>query len=163
MKKLHIFDFDGTCVYTMEPEVGKKIYLEKTGEMWPFNGWWGRPESLNTEIFHTTANSYVKGIYDRVKEDPNSVLMLATGRTMKCKEGVEKILDLHGYKFSEIHFNNSHNTLHFKLSLFKSLVERIEPIEVHIYDDRGEHVSSFREFVKNLNDNGVNSFFYHIQ
>lgn len=38
--ELAIFDFDGTTMDTLYPEIGRPIYKEKTGEDWPFKGWW---------------------------------------------------------------------------------------------------------------------------
>ena len=44
--ELQVYDFDGTLVNTPVPEVGMAQYLEATGVPWPFQGWWGRKESL---------------------------------------------------------------------------------------------------------------------
>ena len=49
--KIEIYDFDGTLVDTQLPDTGKPIWKEKTGEDWPYKGWWGRVESLDMDVF----------------------------------------------------------------------------------------------------------------
>ena len=51
IRKVSIYDFDGTLIKTPEPELGKKIWKEKTGEDYPHKGWWGKRESLDIDIF----------------------------------------------------------------------------------------------------------------
>ena len=41
-----IYDFDGTIFNSPDREAGELAYLEATGNMFPFPGWWGRIESL---------------------------------------------------------------------------------------------------------------------
>ena len=65
--KLSVFDFDGTTVDTGMPDTHKIIYKEKTGEDWPHKGWWGRPESLDTNIFDFKAIPEVKSAYTTIK------------------------------------------------------------------------------------------------
>ena len=45
ISKLSVFDFDGTLIDTPLPDYGKAEYKKKTGEDWPFPGWWGQPLS----------------------------------------------------------------------------------------------------------------------
>jgi len=51
IKKIAIFDFDGTLIDTDTPESGKPLWLKEFGFEWPFTGWWGRPESLDSRIY----------------------------------------------------------------------------------------------------------------
>lgn len=39
IKKLSFYDFDGCLVNSPEPEEGKRIYKEKTGDDYPHKGW----------------------------------------------------------------------------------------------------------------------------
>ena len=55
-KRLICFDFDDTLFHTPLPEEGKKIWKEKTGQEWPHIGWWGKPESIDNEIFEIPKN-----------------------------------------------------------------------------------------------------------
>ncbi len=51
IKRILIFDFDGTLIDTDTPESGKALWFEEFGFDWPFTGWWGRPESLDSRIY----------------------------------------------------------------------------------------------------------------
>lgn len=51
IKRIAIFDFDGTLIDTDTPESGKRLWLQEFGFEWPFTGWWGRPESLDSRIY----------------------------------------------------------------------------------------------------------------
>jgi phosphoserine phosphatase len=41
MKRLAVFDFDGTLMNSPMPETGKQEWSEKMGKPFPFRGWWG--------------------------------------------------------------------------------------------------------------------------
>ena len=51
IKRILIFDFDGTMIDTDTPESGKALWQQEFGFEWPFTGWWGRPESLDSTIY----------------------------------------------------------------------------------------------------------------
>ena len=51
MKRLAVFDFDGTLFDSPEQEDGMRIWSQKTGQQYPHKGWWGRRESLDSDIF----------------------------------------------------------------------------------------------------------------
>ena len=42
-----IYDFDGTLFHSPDREKGEVAYLEATGELWPFDGWFGRIEFVH--------------------------------------------------------------------------------------------------------------------
>ena len=78
---------EGTAVsFNPKPEEGEKIWKEKTGTDWPYSGWWGRPESIDPEIFHIPLNQWVYRKYLEAVSDPENFVILATGR-LKKKEG----------------------------------------------------------------------------
>lgn len=163
IKHLHLWDFDGTCVYSPEPTEGKIIYEQQTGKKWPHVGWWSKLESLDPNIFYIPINQYVKNLYDEAKKQENSYNVLATGRIKIFKPHVENILLNHGYHFDELHFNYMRDTQTFKLKLFTDLVNDLKPLYVDIYDDRNEHVPGFLKFVQDLKDKNINAKFHHIK
>lgn len=66
IKRIAVFDFDGTLIDTDTPESGKTLWLNEFGFKWPFTGWWGRPESLDSRIYFE--NNGRKLIEDLIKK-----------------------------------------------------------------------------------------------
>lgn len=148
MKKLISFDFDKTLCFTPEPELGKVIFKNKTGMDWPHRGWWGRAETLDLEIFPIPLNQFVFREYLKYVEDQESYVILATGRLVKLKDEVSKVLDSHDLSFDEVHLNPGMDTYIFKSQLFQRLIQKIKPDLFIMYDDRSEHLSKFEDWTK---------------
>jgi FMN phosphatase YigB (HAD superfamily) len=148
-KRLISFDFDDTLFHTPKPEEGEKIWKEKTGTDWPYSGWWGRPESIDPEIFHIPLNQWVYKKYLEAVSDPDNYVILATGR-LKKKEGmsehIQTILNQHNLSFDEVHLNWGGDTYNFKTKLFEEKIEELGVHEFVMYDDRHEHLVRFEEW-----------------
>jgi FMN phosphatase YigB (HAD superfamily) len=150
-KRLISFDFDDTLCHTPKPEEGEKVWLEKTGTVWPYNGWWGRPESIDPEIFYVPLNQWVYAKYLEAVADTDNYVILATGR-LKKKEGmldnVMKILNQHNLSFDEVHLNWGGDTYNFKTKLFEEKIEELGVHEFILFDDRHEHLIKFEEWAE---------------
>ena len=79
MKNLYSFDFDNTLCYTKSPEEGIPEWEQKTGLKWPYNDWWSKSETLDTDIFYTPKNEWVYQRYLEAVSDENSYIIMATG------------------------------------------------------------------------------------
>lgn len=148
-KKLVFFDFDDTLFHTPSPETGKHIWKEATGNEWPHIGWWGKKETIDIDIFDIPANEWVMKHYELHKNDPDSVIMVATGRLNKVKgmrENIERIFEKHGLVFEEVHLNWGGDTLKFKQKLFEQKIGESEYDELIMFDDRQEHLPHFEEW-----------------
>jgi hypothetical protein len=147
IRKIYVFDFDGTLFYTPEPEQGKKIFKLKFGFDWPHRGWWSKRETLDQNIFHIPMNQWVYREYRKsISED--SVVILATGRMEKLRLEVESILDNNNLDFHEVHLNPGMDTFLFKANLFDNLIKKYNPEVLTMYDDRVEHLVKFKEWAK---------------
>lgn len=146
MKKISIFDFDNTLCLTPDPKQGREIYKKKTGNVWPYGGWWGRKESLNLDIFEIPLNLPV---YQRYLDSKDSYLVLATGRLFNLKAEVLKILSKYNLKFDEVHLNPGCETYQFKKDLFEKIITKNKPDKVLMYDDRQTHLAKFKDWALN--------------
>lgn len=147
--KIAIFDFDGTLVDTELPITGKQKYLEKTGKEWPHQGWWGKAESLDTEIFETPLVEMVKEAYDKIKLEDETLMVMLTGRMIKLQVHVEKILEEHGLEFDEYHYNKGGATEVAKMKTIDMLLDKFPDVnEIVLFDDRLEHIPIFSEFLE---------------
>ena len=150
-KRLICFDFDDTLFHTPLPEIGKEVWKEKTGTEWPHRGWWGKPESINDEIFDIPKNEWTYQKYLEAVADPDAYVILATGRLDKVpgmRDNVEKILRDNNIEFDEVHLNWGSDTFIFKC-------KKLKVDELKFYDDRAEHLPKFIEWAKE--QNGIKS------
>lgn len=148
-KKIVCFDFDKTLVNTAEPDTGIPIWEMKTGLTWPTKGWWSNPESLNLNILDQPLNRWVYQHYLRERSQPNSYVFCATGRILKLKLEVQKILDYHGIVMDDLFCNTGGDTFNFKRRLFDDILRNNPKCsEFTMYDDRQEHLDRFVEWAE---------------
>jgi len=148
VRKLVSFDFDKTLCFTPEPEDGKITFKNVTGLDWPYRGWWGRPETLDLDIFPIPVNPYVYKEYLKCVEDSETYTILATGRLSKMRKEVDEVLLSHNLSFDEVHLNPGMDTYIFKTQLFEQLIRKKKPDLFVMYDDRYEHLLKFYHWAK---------------
>lgn len=147
--KIAVFDFDGTLVNTPLPDEGKIIYQEKTGKAWPHEGWWGKRESLDIEIFEMPVNPDVKASYHAEKTQESTLMVMLTGR-MNTKKvdmttDVKTILDSHGFEFDEYILNRGGSTDVAKIKTMEHLLDKWTDVTfIEMWDDRLSHIPIFQ-------------------
>lgn len=153
-KKLICFDFDKTLIHTQEPDEGKKIWLERKGDIFPHpTGWWSKKESLDLSIFYPVINMWTHKHYLEAIADEDNYVFVATGRLDRLKNEVNAILDFHDLKFNDVFCNLGSETYNFKTKLFESLIkENPKAKEFILYDDRHEHLIKFVDWAEIIED-----------
>ena len=122
-RKLISFDFDATLFHTALEDEGKTIWKEKTGEKWPYVGWWSKPETLDTTIFDTPLNRPVYNEYLKAVSDSDNFVILATGRIERLRPQVEAILNKNNLSFDGVFLKRGPgDTLYFKTKLFETFI-----------------------------------------
>lgn len=153
--KIAIFDFDGTLVDTPLPDTGKIKYQEKTGKPWPYEGWWGRHESLDMNIFDMPVVPMVIKAYQQAKAQPDTIVVMLTGRMSKMAGDVKKILDAKGLSFDEYLYNRGGETGEAKIKDMGILLDKYPDVrEIEMWDDRVLHIERFRQFGEDLIKSG---------
>lgn len=180
--RLAIFDFDDTLVHTPTPEEGRPNYEKATGKPWVINnrndakqhgfpdnfrrsGWWGRKETLHPPIFDTTPdrlNQEVAKMFHNFRNDPQTYVVVMTGRQANMEERVKEILKQYGIHADEYYFRGQKNlvqdpkypragdTFDYKVFTIAEKLMSPEIETVEIFDDREEHIPKFVEFGRNL-------------
>lgn len=152
---LDVFDFDGTLVNTELPQTGKIIWAEETGTPWPHRGWWGREESLSLEVFEQPANPKVVLDWKDSWADESKMVIMLTGRMPKLSNHVEAILQKHNLKFDRYLYNYGGRTLENKLDQMSKILKEFPTIKtLRMWDDRDEHVPTFKQWGNGLVENG---------
>lgn len=160
--KISIFDFDGTLMDTPHPEEGKKEWEEFTGKKYPHIGWWGKPESLDDAVFDIQPIESTVSDYKKEMSNPDTMVIMLTGRLPHQSEQIEELLALHNINFDEYHYKSNGDTLSSKINTIKSLLHRYPNVtEIEMWEDREPHALSFEQWGKdndiNLNVNLVRS------
>jgi len=145
--KIAIFDFDGTLMKTPHPDTGKIEWEEKTGKDYPHRGWWSKRESLDTNVFNINPIKDTVMEYLAEYEDPNTLVIMLTGRLSNQADQVEHILNSQGIIFDEYHYKNDGDTLSSKLNTIQSLLNRYPNVNhIEIYEDREPHAKGFEDW-----------------
>jgi hypothetical protein len=153
--KLSVFDFDGTLIETPTEVNGKIIYRQKTGMEWPHKGWWSKPETLDPAYFEFPVVKAVIEDYKREKSNPDTMVILLTGRIPKLSHLVENILDSHGLKFDGYYYNTGGSTDVSKVRTLNEILGQNKSIRsVELWDDRILHVPIFESWGKKLSEEG---------
>lgn len=158
--RIAIYDFDGTLFLSPDREQGEAVYFESTGQMFPFGGWWGRPETLMPPIvpdkpgdewfIQHTIDAFRK---DSENEDTECILM--TGRPFKIRKRVIEICENKDLKF-DAHFfrgqpgSKGRDTLQIKSNFITEDLMHQELRIIEIHEDRPEHVSGFLDLAKKM-------------
>lgn len=160
--KLSCFDFDGTLVYTPigSPE-NKQKWADYYGKEYPYVGWWGRDESMDTNVWDMPVIGEVFNDYRKVVDNPENVVVLLTGRLQKQENIVRQIVNDRGYRFDHYLFNNGGGTLNNKIQHLMNLLDKYPSIrDVELWDDRLEHFKDFEEWGRRLQEMGRIDSFY---
>jgi len=150
--RLAVFDFDGTIADTPLPTTeNKALYEQKTGTKWPHKGWWSRPETLDQAIFDIPLISSVIADYEMEKAREDTMVILLTGRISRLSTHVKTILESKGLTFDGHFFNSGGSTLDFKMYTVGRILKDYPSIkELHMWDDRLEHIPSFTAWGEKL-------------
>ncbi len=165
--RIAIFDFDGTLIDTDTPESGKALWQKEFGFEWPFKGWWGRPESLDSRIFFQKDPKLMPGVkekglsknifdnnpisktltaYKEQSSRPDTLTILLTGRHSGVGQLVTDILNDKGIKFDDyIYKTGNLDTADFKVEVLNKLVDKNPMVkEMEIWEDRVDHLPIFQ-------------------
>lgn len=154
MKRLVIFDFDGTLIDSPEKESGKAIWKQKTGQEYPHLGWWGRKESLDTNVFDIKPFPNVLAQLEREKAIPDTDIIILSSRMEKLRPQIENILNLNDIVVNDIILKRggeSKGDIILKIENYNQDLK-----EIVVYDDfmnkNAEKVAEYTEIEDQLSD-----------
>jgi len=147
--KLYVFDFDGTLVKTPLPEEGIPKWEEFYRKEYPYQGWWGRPESLDVKVFDNLllVNETINR-YNQVTKEDNAMVILLTARVIKLESYIKNILHKNNLRFDKYLFRSKDN----KPQRIEEILKEYPTINyVEIWDDRDKEIELFNEWKETKN------------
>jgi len=151
MKKLSFYDFDGTLMNSPEKEWGKNYWKEKTGEEYPHLGWWGRPESLSTEVFDIKPFDSLLKLLRRDYSDSDTYVVILTNRMKKLEPQLEKILKINNIQVDELNTKIGNKRKDQRILEYLEKFPNVEQIDV--YDDMEDQITTLKGLAQVLPEN----------
>jgi hypothetical protein len=157
INKLSFYDFDGTLAKSPLPDSGKEQWSQYYGQSYPHNGWWGRPESLDTDVFNIELYpSTTKLIKDDIN-NPETYVIILTSRIERIKPYIENILTINGIHPDIIDVKKDEKSKGEKVIEYVNKFPDVTRVDV--YDDNYEReITSF----KSVRDKMPNHIKYNI-
>ena len=148
--RLSAYDFDGTLMQSPEKEVGKKEWFEKTGELYPHQGWWGRKESLDLNVFDIQP---FQPVLDKLREDlatPNTYVIILTSRLERLRPFVQAILNKHNINVHKLDMKDGWKNKGQKILDY--IQEFPDLKEINVYDDMEDKIAELKSIEKDIPD-----------
>lgn len=144
MNKINLFfwDFDGTICDSPLPETHKPIWKEKTGTDWPYQGWWGRIETLDPNNFDIKLLDKNVNILKSEQHENNKHFVL-TSRLLKFRDNISNILKNHKIDnlFEDIYTVNKYDKGQRILQFVQEWNDKGFIVhDVNFFDDRDKEI-----------------------
>jgi hypothetical protein len=169
VETLYVFDMDDTLLHHPSQKGGMAQWKRFTGKDWPHgHRWWSISATLKPP-FKFARVTATKAAFKKAKADPKGKVVVMTGRlaTKGFKETIPELLRQLGlgtFKFGETLFlkrTNERSTLAWKKKMISGFLRRYPNLKaLHMWDDRGDHVTEFSKHIKKL---GVKGKVTHVQ
>ena len=151
MKRLAVFDFDGTLIDSPEKETGKVQWSEKMGQPYPYQGWWGRPESLDLNVFDIKPFPSVLNQLKEEQSKPDTYVIILTSRMEKLRPEVQKVLDVNGIDVDKLDMKRAEGDKGKKV--LRYIVQFPELQEINVYEDRDTDIAAYEAIRPQIPEN----------
>jgi len=141
IKRLIISDLDGTLINSPMPETGKVQWSEKMKTPYKYQGWWGRPESLDLNVFDIKPFSSVLNQLKEEQAKPNTYVIILTSRMEKLRPQVQAILDANHIVVDKLDMKRAEGDKGKKVLRYVEQFPELE--EINVYDDRDTDIQSY--------------------
>lgn len=154
-RRLSIYDFDGTLFRTHDRATGEVAYFVATGNLWPYQGWYGRRETLLPPIIPDPIpkDLLIAEVYEEYRKDfadrENTHVVLMTGRPVKLRKRIQEIFSAFDLRFDEEYYrgmkgmSRAQDTFDIKADIIRGRLLHPTLEEVHVWEDRAEHIGRF--------------------
>ena len=151
IKRLCAFDLDGTIFNFPMPETGKSMWEKYYGTNFKYQGWWGRPESLDLNVFDIKPFPSVLNQLKDEQSKPNTYAIILTSRIEKLRPQVQAVLDANNIEVDKLDMKRSEKTKGQKILRY---VEEFPGLrEINVYEDRDTDIQSYETIRPQIPEN----------
>jgi hypothetical protein len=150
--RLCAFDFDGTLMNSPEKEAGQAEWSEKMGMPFKYQGWWGRPESLDLNVFEIKPFPKVLSVLNKDLSTPDTYTIVLTSRQEKLRPLVQAVLDKNSIHVDKLDMQRGAKTKGQKILDY--VIKFPDLKEINVYDDRDTDITSY-EGIRNSLPEGI--------
>ena len=143
MKRLAAFDFDGTLMNSPDKENGVQFWQDKMGRPIPFTGWWGRPESLDLDVFEIKPFPSVLNQLKKELVTPDTYVIVLTSRMEKLRPQVQAVLDANNIKVDKLDMKRAEGNKGVKI--LRYIKEFPDLQTINVYDDRDTDIQAYED------------------
>ena len=147
---LSFYDFDGTLIDSPMPDTGRVEWKNKTGADYPHEGWWGRPYSLNTDVFDVKP---FPAILNQLKADmtkSDTYVIILTARIGRLQDAIENVLRINNIQVDEVSVKNGGAEKDVRVKNFLTKFPNVDT--VNVYDDRDKEMKVFGQLKNDIGD-----------
>jgi hypothetical protein len=157
INKLAIFDFDGTLSNSPKPEEGIPTWEKHKGISFTHDDWWGRPESLDTNIFDIRLFTNIVNILKKEQNNKNTEVIILSSRIEKLRPYIVNILRKNKLSVKYLELKKDDKTKGEKILDLLNKMPSVKTIDV--YDDRNVEIKSYLDIKNDIpNDVKFNIF-----
>jgi hypothetical protein len=150
--RLCAFDFDSTLIDSPQKESGKIQWSEKMGKPYSYQGWWGRPESLDLNVFDIKPFPKILNLLNKDVSTPATYTIVLTSRQEKLRSLVQEVLDVNNIHANKLDMQRDQRTKGQKILDYTKKFPDLR--EINVYDDKGTDILSY-ENIKNQLPKGI--------
>jgi len=171
VKKVNVFDFDGTLVFTPLPEEGmpilnkevlKKFMAGEVPPMLEYPDYWDDPISLTPPIIPEPTpmellNNEIAHEFSRSSREPGTMTIVMTGRKNHLEPNVKRILDDFKLRPDRLYCRSPDcDTVNFKSDKLLELIKEFPYLdEMNVWEDRGPTLANMK---RNPDENHIKKF-----
>jgi tRNA nucleotidyltransferase (CCA-adding enzyme) len=143
------YDMDGTLLNTPLENEGREEWEKRTKEKFPFIGWWGRSESLDTQIFDIKPFPNILSHYMKDFNDKNNYTLILTNRVQKLDDTIIRVFKENNIPIYDLNTKAGRENKGERLKLIYEKFPNVKII--NFYDDDMRHLNDVRETFESKN------------
>ena len=158
MNKIQIcyWDMDGTFIDTPTPEIGKQLWSLYYNTPYLWEGWWGRLESMDLNVFTLKPRPETLKMYNELQGD-NILHFIHTSRMPKFEPVIKQVLDMNNIHMDGIMTAKGSKNKGERIveSVQESIAKGYLISDVYFFDDRMKEIVTVEAVVDTLKEMGI--------